>query len=201
MYEFIKGSLASKQPDQAVVEAGGIGYRMKISLQTFESLPGIGEPVTLLTHLHVREDIFELFGFSDAAERAFFHQLIAISKIGPKAALTILSGGTPQELSSWVLLEDAARLAKLQGIGPTTARRIIAELKPRLEKAGETLAELGSISATAKGESGALEDAILALEALGFQRSDAYARIRKVQEALGPDAPTQALIKGALQQG
>ncbi len=197
MYEFLEGTLISKAADHAVLDVGGVGYRMRISFTTFETLPGRGSQVRILTHLHVREDIMDLYGFGSTEEREFFHLLLGVSKIGPKAALTLLSGGTPSEIAGWILLEDAKSLSRLPGIGPTTARRIIVELKPKLEKRGDTISGL-SPAPVGKTANSALDEAVLALEALGFSRSDAYGRVRKVLEKLGEDSSSEALIKGAL---
>lgn len=196
MYEFIKGIVSTKQPDHVIIDNAGIGYRLKISFTTYEKLPGVGSEVKLLTFLHVREDIFDLFGFASADEREFFYKLIAISKIGPKAALTILSGGSPEHIKGWVMAEDAKSLSGLPGIGPTTARRIIAELKPRLEKDGEVAPIAGvELDDTTMD---AVQEASLALEALGYNRTDALKRLSKVAKTLGDEATTEALIKGAL---
>ena len=161
MYEFISGTISSKQPDHVIVDCGGIGYRLKISFSAYEKLPGQGKPVKLLTFLHVREDIFDLYGFGSADERDFFHKLISISKIGPKAAITILSGGTPEMIKAWVMAEDAKSLSRLPGIGPTTARRIIAELRPKLEKEGEISPIAGIEASEAVAE--ALQEAAMAI--------------------------------------
>ena len=198
MYEFISGKLVSKQPDHVIIENEGIGYRLKTSFSTFQQLPGEGDLVKIYTHLHVREDIHELYGFAQKAEREFYYKLIAISKIGPKAALAILSGGSPAEIANWILAEDAKTIALTPGIGPTTAKRIILELKPKIEKglgssdSGKLVSDLGS--STAESE------AIMALEALGYARSDVYSKIRQIVKESDSSLTTEQLIKMTLQK-
>ena len=198
MYEFISGKLVSKQPDFVVIEAGGIGYRLKVSHSTFDHLPAPGDNVMIYTHLHVREDIFDLFGFAKRDEREFFFKLIAISKIGPKAALAILSGGSPADISNWIMAEDAKTIAKTPGIGPTTAKRIILELKPKIEK-GLGSAEPGGLTASL-GTSSIEDEAIMALEALGYSRAEVYTKIRKIVKDSKTGLTTEQLIKKALQK-
>ena len=198
MYEFISGILDSKQPDLIVIEANGIGYRLKISRSTYEQLPVTGSEVKVYIHLHVREDIFELFGFAQKVEREFYYKLIAISKIGPKAALAILSGGSPADISNWIMAEDAKTIAKTPGIGPTTAKRIILELKPKIEK-GLGATEPGNLTSTL-GTTSVEDEAIMALEALGYARSDVYAKIRRIVADSDADLSTEQVIKKALQK-
>ena len=198
MYEFISGKLVSKQPDHVVVEASGIGYRMKVSYSTFEQLPAPGDNVMIYTHLHVREDIFDLYGFAQRVEREFFFKLIAISKIGPKAALAILSGGSPAEISNWIMAEDAKTIAKTPGIGPTTAKRLILELKPKIAK-GLGSSELGGLTSDL-GTSSIEDEAIMALEALGYSRADVYSKIRKIVQDSDTELTTEQLIKKTLRK-
>ncbi|MCF7825111.1 MAG: Holliday junction branch migration protein RuvA [Candidatus Marinimicrobia bacterium] len=198
MYEFISGKLISKQPDHVVIETAGLGYRLKISFSTFTQLPVLGENVMIYTHLHVREDIFELYGFAQRAEREFFFKLIAISKVGPKAALAILSGGSPADISNWIMAEDAKTIAKTPGIGPTTAKRIILELKPKIEK-GLGSSEPGALTSNL-GVTSNEDEALLALETLGYSRSEVYLKIRKIIQESESVLTTEQLIKKALQK-
>ncbi len=198
MYEFISGKLVNKQADHIVIETSGIGYRLKVSYSTFEQLPAAGEKVMIYAHLHVREDIFELYGFAQREEREFFFKLIAISKIGPKAALAILSGGSPAEISNWIMAEDAKTIAKTPGIGPTTAKRLILELKPKIEK-GFGGIEPGGLTAKL-GISNMEDEAILALEALGYSRAEVYSKIRKIVKDSETELTTEQLIKKTLQK-
>ncbi len=198
MYEFISGKLISKQPDYLIMETGGIGYRMKISFSTYSKLPALDTEFKIFTHLHVREDIFELYGFAQKVEREFFFKLIAISKIGPKVALAILSGGSPADISNWILADDAKTLAKTPGIGPTTAKRIILELKPKIEK-GMGSAEPGQLVSDL-GTSSVEDEAIMALEALGYARSEVYSKIRGIVKDSETELTTEQLIKKTLQK-
>jgi len=198
MYEYLSGKIVNKQPDLVVIETAGIGYRLKVSYSTFEQLPGPGEEVKIFTHLHVREDIFELFGFAQRAEREFFFKLIAISKIGPKAALAILSGGSPADISNWIMAEDAKTIAKTPGIGPTTAKRIILELKPKIEK-GLGSSEPGDLTSSL-GTSSIEDEAIMALEALGYSRAEVFSKIRKIVKDSSIELTTEQLIKKTLKK-
>ncbi len=198
MYEYISGKLVTKQRDHIVIETQGIGYHLKISFSTYEQLPTTGEHIKIFTHLNVREDIFELFGFAKKVEREFFYKLIAISKVGPKVALAILSGGSPADISNWIMAEDAKTIAKTPGIGPTTAKRIILELKPKIEK-GLGSSEPGNLTADL-GTNSVETEAILALEALGYTRSEVYSKIRKIVKESDSELSTEQLIKKTLKK-
>jgi holliday junction DNA helicase RuvA len=137
MYDYIRGVLAETASGEAVVEAGGVGFQLVIPLSTFERLPQAGAEVKLYTHHYVREDAEKLYGFLSRLEREIFRQLIAISNIGPKTAISVLSGLSPQELVSCVNKGDASRLRKVQGVGDKTAQRLIVELKGKLAAVAE----------------------------------------------------------------
>lgn len=199
MYEFIAGKLVEKHNGLVVIETGGIGYSLKVSSTTYDHLPLPGEAARVFTHLHVREDIFELYGFATRDEREFYHRLIGISKVGPKAALAILSMGTPAEISNWILSEDAKTISKTPGIGPTTAKRIILELKPKLEKSLGSSYDIPT-SAESGIDKGIEREAIMALEALGYARSEVYPKIRKILSDADADLTTEKLIKLALKK-
>jgi Holliday junction DNA helicase RuvA len=198
MYEYISGKLITKQADQAVIEAAGVGYKLKISFNTFEQLPPEGSQVVIFAHLHVREDIQDLYGFAQKIEREFFYKLVGISKVGPKAAMAILSAGSPADISNWVLAEDAKSIAKTPGIGPTTAKRIILELKPKIEKgmAGGEVGDLTSDLGTSSLES----EAIMALEALGYARSEVFPKVRSILKEQDAKISVEQLIKLALRR-
>lgn len=198
MYEYISGKLSGKYPDHIVVDCGGVGYRLKVSHNTYEQLPAEGKPVTVSAYLHVREDIQDLYGFAQKLEREFFYKLIGISKIGPKAALAILSAGSPADISNWVLSEDAKTIAKTPGIGPTTAKRIILELKPKIEK-GLGDAEVGDLTSDL-GQGNLENEAIMALEALGYARSDVYPKIRSILKEDPEGLDVEQLIKQVLKK-
>jgi Holliday junction DNA helicase RuvA len=167
MIAHLRGELLAKQPNQAIVETGGVGYDVTISVPTFSDLPGIGGEVALYIHTHVREDIIALYGFLRSAEKMLFEKLITVSGIGPKLAITILSGMAADEMVSAIRGNDIARLTRIPGIGKKTAERMVLELRDKLpvEKHGET--------AAAPGLSAVEEDVLSALVNLGYQRAAA----------------------------
>ncbi|MDA0873678.1 MAG: Holliday junction branch migration protein RuvA [Bacteroidetes bacterium] len=171
MIDYVSGHLASKKPTEAVVDVGGIGYRVLIPTSTFERLPVPGEAVTLLTHHHVREDAITLFGFVSAEERHVFELMIGVSGIGPKLALAALSALRPSELRQRILEGDAAMLTRIPGVGRKTAERLVIELRDRFEKDG--LDDGASPGSTVSGNDNFRADAMAALEALGLSRSAA----------------------------
>jgi holliday junction DNA helicase RuvA len=183
----IAGTLADKQPPQVLVDVGGVGYELDVPMSTFFNLPALGERVVLLTHFVVREDAQILFGFLTAAERATFKELVKISGVGPRTALSILSGLSVGELAAAVSRQDSARLVKVPGIGKKTAERLLLELKGKL---GADL----SLPAGAAALSDAQGDIAQALQALGYSDREAQAALK----ALPPDVGVSDGIKLAL---
>ncbi|MDE2996262.1 MAG: Holliday junction branch migration protein RuvA [Bacteroidota bacterium] len=171
MIDYVSGSLAAKKPTEAVIDVGGIGYRVLIPTSTYERLPEPGEDTVLLTHHHVREDAITLFGFISAEERRVFELMLAVSGIGPKLALAALSALRPSEIKQRIMDRDVAMLTRIPGVGKKTAERLVIELRDRFEKEGAE----GSVSAAdaATGDSNFRADAMAALEALGLSRSAA----------------------------
>jgi Holliday junction DNA helicase RuvA len=167
MIAHLRGKLLAKHPNQAVVETAGVGYDVTISVPTFSDLPGIGGDVALHIHTHVREDTIALYGFLRAAEKTLFEKLITVSGIGPKLAITILSGMAADEMVNAIRGNDIARLTRIPGIGKKTAERMVLELRDKLpvEKHGE-------IAAT-PALSPVEEDVLSALVNLGYQRAAA----------------------------
>lgn len=196
MIEFLEGTLAAKEPVVAVVDVGGVAFAVHISLHTFDALPAVGERVRLLTHLHVREDALQLFGFAEASERHIFRQLQGISGIGARMALNILSGISPDDLRLRVSSADIGALTRIPGIGKKTAERIVVELRDRFAKgldAGERAAAGGVLSAR--------DEALMALQALGYARPAAEKALSLVVSAAGTTISTSSdLIKAALRQ-
>jgi Holliday junction DNA helicase RuvA len=182
----ITGVLAEKAPPQILVEAHGVGYEIDVPMSTFYNLPAVGAQLTLLTHFVVREDAQQLFGFLTAAERSTFRELVRISGVGPRTALSILSGLSVAELSQAVTQQDAARLIKVPGIGKKTAERLMLELKGRLG------ADLPAAAADAGGDTGT--DIVQALVALGYHDREARAALK----ALPPGVAVGEGIKLAL---
>ena len=167
----ISGTLVEKNPPQVVVVSHGVGYEIDVPMSTFYHLPRTGEEVELLTHLVVREDAHLLFGFLTAGERGAFRQLLRISGVGPKVALSVLSGLSVEDLSRAVASGDAARLTKVPGVGKKTAERLVLELRDRLPApAGATRAD----AAPANG------DVVNALLGLGYNEREAQAAVKQL---------------------
>jgi Holliday junction DNA helicase RuvA len=165
MIAHLRGRLISKHPNQAIVETGGVGYDVTISVPTFSDLPTAGNEVALHIHTHVREDAIALFGFLRAEEKQLFEKLISVSGIGPKLAITILSGMAAAEMVSAIRGNDVARLTRIPGIGKKTAERMVLELRDKLEAFGAAPA----VAVMTPAE----EDVLSALVNLGYQRQAA----------------------------
>ena len=181
MFYYIKGPLAYSDPTCAVIEAGGVGYRMTVSGTTHDSLPALNNTVKLYTHLSVREDGVELFGFKTLEELDCFKLLIGVSGVGPKVAISILSLLTPEKFTLVVSSEDAKALSKANGVGAKTAARIILELKDKLS-AFDTNGSAAAISevATSAAKGGNLSDATEALIAIGYSRAEVMTALKGV---------------------
>jgi holliday junction DNA helicase RuvA len=162
MIAHLRGKLISKQPNQAIVEAGGVGYEVSISIPTFSDLPAMGTDVALFIHTHVREDALALFGFLRAQEKQLFEKLISVSGIGPKLAITILSGMQAEAMVAAIKGNNVALLTRIPGIGKKTAERMVLELRDKLEGFG--------VAAQAAAASPVEEDVISALVNLGYNR-------------------------------
>ena len=182
----IVGTVVEKNFPQVVVDCHGLGYEVDVPMSTFYPLPGAGEPVTLFTHLVVREDAHLLFGFLTLAERSAFRQLLKISGVGPKVALAVLSGLSVDDLAAAVQAEDSGRLTKIPGIGKKTAERLVLELRDKLPKT------LTTVRSEASGAAGG--DVLNALLALGYNEREAQAAIKQLPADLQlADAIRQAL--------
>lgn len=169
----ISGILLQKAPPTILVDCQGIGYEIDVSMGTFYNLPAIGEKITLFTHLAVREDAHLLYGFASQEERDLFRQLIRISGIGARTALSLLSGMSVAEMVQAVTLQDTARFSRIPGIGKKTAERLLLELKGKL---GASLEGVGS--AAAQGDN--MADILNALIALGYSSKEANAALRQI---------------------
>ena len=194
MITHLRGTLLAKSPTYAVVDVGGVGYGLAISLITFDQLPPASEAVHLSTYLYVREDRMELFGFADEEEREVFELLIGVSGIGPHSALTVLSGMTLRDLQEAILQERVAELTAIKGIGRKTAERLVLDLKDKVHAS----APAGEAASAAK--LGASEEAAKALMTLGYAAPAARQAVRKAVEKHGPDLSVQQLIKLALKE-
>lgn len=195
MIMYLKGRLAEKQPTHVIIDIGGIGYGALISLLTYDKLPGVGEECLILTHYYVREDRHELFGFSSPSEKKMFLMLIAISGVGPKLALSALSGMSIRELKSAIIDNDVKRLTSISGLGKKTAERIVMEMKHRLDE-GDALEAAGA------GDTNKIDqrvaDAAMALIALGYKQNEASRMVRKVIEREPGSLDVEEVIRKAL---
>ena len=188
----VRGILTAVEPSLAVVECAGVGYALRISAMTLSRLPGIGAEVKLFTYLHISENAVELFGFFDQNERSCFKMLLTVTRVGPKAALSVLSQVTPERFALCVASGDAKTIAKAPGIGLKTAQRILLELKDKMSKdqAASGLADF----APAPGDSSNAGEAISALVVLGYSQSEAASVIMKLDAALS----VEEMIKAGL---
>ena len=199
MIERVEGVIVERAPTHVVVGVGGIGYGLSISLNTFEQLPDLGSEVSLLTHTYVREDRFQLFGFSDAGEREMFQLLIAVAGIGPNSAQAILSGMSVDELKTAILEERASDLTRIRGIGRKTADRVVVDLRDKIAPSWkQTPDPEGEPVQSTRNEK--TEEAVLALAALGIAPAAARKAVVKAMDKSGVDATLQDLIKQALNE-
>ena len=197
MYSYIKGQLAEIEEDKIVVEAGGIGYNVYTTGQTFQYLPPVGENVKVYTYLHLREDIMMLYGFLSKDELKVFKLLLGVNGIGPKGALAILSVMTTDDLRFAVLGDDAKAIAKAPGVGAKTAQRLILELKDKLKLEDAFEQKLSHVQAkTTTNVNGVKNEAVQALVALGYSSSEALKAMNGIE--LTPDMEVEDLLKAAL---
>src|SRR5579884_3582429 len=162
MIAHLRGRLIAKHPNQAIVEVGGVGYDVTISVPTFSDLPGVGSEVALHIHTHVREDALALYGFLRIPEKQLFEKLLTVSGIGPKLAVTILSGMPADDMIGAIRSNDVAKLTKIPGIGRKTAERMVLELRDKLPPAGPDQVHV------VPSLSGVQEDVLSALVNLGY---------------------------------
>jgi len=177
----LSGTLVAKHPPQVMVDCNGVAYELDVPMSTFYNLPATGQPVVLLTHLVVREDVQALYGFGTLEERAAFRQLLKISGVGARTALSVLSGMSVPELAQAVALQEPARLTKVPGIGKKTAERLLLELKGKLADARPAVG-------------GGAADVLNALLGLGYSEKEAAAAL----QGLAPGLPVAEGIRAAL---
>jgi Holliday junction DNA helicase RuvA len=192
MYEFIRGTITELNPTRVIIEAGGVGYSIIISLNTFSKLNGRNETI-LLVHQIVREDAHLLYGFAEKSERELFRNLIVVNGVGANTAIMMLSSLTPEEIISAIATENVPVLKKIKGIGIKTAQRIIIDLKDRVAKTGIT----GQIFITP--DNTILNEALSALVMLGFSKKDAEKAVEAVLSEY-PGASVESLVKQALKR-
>jgi len=188
MIAHLRGKLIARHPNQAIVETAGVGYDVVISVPTFSDLPPLGSEVALHIHTHVREDQLALYGFFRAEEKQLFEKLITVSGIGPKLAITILSGMAAQELGNAIRGNDLARLTRIPGIGRKTAERLVLELRDKLPVTAQ------EVAAAAPTFSAVQEDVLSALVNLGYQRAAA----EKALASVAKDGSFDVMFRGAL---
>jgi Holliday junction DNA helicase RuvA len=191
----LKGTLAEKHPNQAIVDVGGVGYDVQIPVSTYTSLPEAGGPVTLRIFTHVREDALLLFGFLTADEKTIFEKLISVSGIGPKLAITVLSGLATPDLVAAIRTSDVVRLVRIPGVGKKTAERMVLELKDKLVEVGGSGAKktLPAMPALKPLD----QDVLSALTNLGCSAPVAEEAIRKAREK-GTEEKFEPLFRAAL---
>jgi len=194
VYESIRGILVRREPATAVVETGGLAYRLQIPLSTYEVLPATGKEVALLLHLAIRDDEWRLYGFATDEERSIYRALMRVTGVGPVLALSLLSGFAPAEFRSAVASEDVRALTRAKGVGRKTAERIVVELRDLWQSEPTVTAGIEPGSAAA----GPVEDAVRALESLGLDGAEARRRVQKQLEAGGETPDAAVLIRRAL---
>ncbi len=200
MITFLHGKLIEALPTQIVVAVQGIGYEVLIPLSSFDKLPAPGGELKLLTHLVVREDAHVLYGFMTGAERDLFRLLIHnVSGIGPKSALNVLSGMNPTAFRGAVATGDVKALSRISGIGKKTAERIVVELKDKIGVVGGW--EASSSQRALSAEDQKVNDAVLALIALGFKQPEAQESVRAALVMLGAQAGVEDLVRASLKKG
>ncbi len=192
MIAHLRGKLISKQPGQAIVECGGVGYDVVISVPTFTALPALGAEAALHIHTQVSEDQIALYGFLEIDEKRLFERLISVSAVGPKLAVKILSGLNPERVVQAIRGQDHAQLTRIPGVGKKLAERLVVELKDKLDDFA-----VAPVHAGPKGA--AVEDVLSALVNLGYQRPAAE---KAIEQAIPKDdkiaADFDALFRGAL---
>jgi Holliday junction DNA helicase RuvA len=199
MITFLHGKLVEMLPTQVTVDVHGVGYEVLIPLSSFDKLPQPGHEIRLLTHLAVREDAHTLYGFMSAAEREMFRLLInTVSGIGPKIALNILSGISVTAFRGAVANGDIKALSQISGVGKKTAERIVVELKDKIGAAGAW--EASSSQRALSPEDQRVNDAVLALLALGFKQVEAHDSVRKAQASIGVQATVEDLVRACLKK-
>lgn len=182
----LTGILSDKNPPQVIVDCGGVGYEVQVPMSTFYNLPSDGQRVTLLTHFVVREDAQILYGFATPTEREAFRELIKISGVGPRTALSVLSGMGVADLAQAVSLQEAGRLIKVPGIGKKTAERLLLELKGKLG---------ADLSPVAGSTEGAHSDILQALVALGYSDKEALAALKALPKDVGVSEGIKLALK------
>lgn len=197
MISYLNGTIAEKQPTKLILDVNGVGYEINITVPFYQQIGAVGEQVTVLTYLHVREDMLQLYGFQSAFERELFLHLLTIPGIGPRKAQIILSSVSAENLQRYILEEDVGALTSISGIGKKTGQRLIVDLKDKLKPMGLASPALPAAGmATPTRE--LIDDASRALVSLGFSKTNAAAAIQRIIEQHGESITLEELIKLAL---
>jgi Holliday junction DNA helicase RuvA len=191
----IRGRILEKGPSHLVVDIAGVGLLVHVPVSSFDRFGREGEEVNLLTHLNVKEDALDLYGFASEGERRLFRMLLGVSGIGPRSALGILSGMNMDMLQTAILSGDVASLTRVPGVGKKTAQRIVVELKGPLSEGLEAVVVGGAVGGDDK-----LTNAVEALVALGLRRSDAYRSVARAIREMGEDASLEEIVRRGLGQ-
>ncbi|HEY4365829.1 MAG TPA: Holliday junction branch migration protein RuvA [Steroidobacteraceae bacterium] len=195
MIGFLRGRLTAKHPPQLLIDVGGVGYEVEAPMSTFYTLPATGSEVNLFTHLVVREDAHILFAFGTERERRLFRELLKVSNVGPKLALSLLSGMSVDAFLACIEADDADSLVRIPGVGRKTAERLLIEMRDRVKNLGGVTLGGASVSAT-DAAAGPQAEAFSALLALGYKPAEVTRLLKSVDAAA---QTTEDLIRGALQ--
>jgi Holliday junction DNA helicase RuvA len=199
MISFLHGKVVEALPTQVIIEVSGVGYEVLIPLSSYDKLPAPGQEVRILTHLAIREDAHILYGFMTAPERELFRLLVnTVSGIGPRIALNVLSGMNVASFRGAIANADVKALSQISGVGKKMAERMVVELKDKIGAAGAW--EAASAQRTLSPEDQKINDAVLALIALGFKQIEAHDALRKVQATLSPSATIEDLVRACLKK-
>lgn len=200
MFSYISGTLVSKHPTSAVIDVAGIGYALSIPASSYQALPEVGARARLYVHLHVREDVFALYGFASEPERVIFDQMLAVSGVGPRLALAALSALGASELREVIVAGDVQALTRIPGVGRKTAERLALELKDRFSRVEIVGLPAEEDHRPRSSEDAARSDAVLALESLGLARSAAERSLRKALQSNPGPHTAEELVRLALRE-
>jgi Holliday junction DNA helicase RuvA len=195
----LSGKLIFKQPSQVVLEAGGVGYEVTIPLSTFYEVGDVGTELALFVHTHVREDALQLFGFRTRTEKELFLKLTGVNGVGPKLAITILSGMPVGELIQVISAGDAGRLTAIPGVGRKTAERVAMELRDKLKGIAQAADAVAAYTAPASSDAGIVDDAVSALVSLGYPKPLAERTVAAAASESG-DRTIEAVLKRSLRR-
>ncbi len=196
MITYLQGTLAEKAPTRIVMEVAGVGYEVFVPLSSYDKLPSVGEGCKVLIHDYIREDTHTLYGFVSEADREMFQRLLSISGIGPKLALSALSGLTLRDFKSAVVTGDVKLLSSISGVGKKMAERMVVELKDKLTK-GEAFEAVAGAADIPEGDV-IIRDAVMALVSLGYKQADAWKMVQQAVKKLGEEATVEKVVRQSL---